>query len=57
MSLMPANNKSRSEGEARTFDGTFWLNQPGGRRQASLMRFVFAGMACGWLGARRRARN
>jgi len=26
------NNKGRSEGEARTFDCTFWLNKPGGRR-------------------------
>ena len=36
-----ANNKGRSEGEARTFDCTFWLNNPGGRRVAGLMRFVF----------------
>lgn len=35
------NNKGRSEGEARTFDCTFWLNNPGGRRVAGLMRFVF----------------
>ena len=25
------NNKGRSEGEARTFDCTFWLNKPGVR--------------------------
>jgi hypothetical protein len=35
------NNRGRSEGEARTFDCTFWLNNPGGRRVAGLMRFVF----------------
>jgi hypothetical protein len=35
------NNKGRSEGEARTFDCTFWLNNPGGRRVAGRMRFVF----------------
>ena len=26
------NKKGRSEGEARTFDCTFWLNKPGGLR-------------------------
>ena len=46
-----SNNKGRSEGEERTFDCTFWLNKPGGLRQASLMRFVFAGVASGWRGA------
>ena len=49
------NKKGRSEGEERTFDCTFWLNKPGGLRQATLMRFVFAGMASGcrraWLAA------
>jgi hypothetical protein len=29
---MTPNNKGRSEGEARTFDCTFWLNKPGGGR-------------------------
>ena len=51
------NNKGRSEGEERTFDCTFWLNKPGGLRRASLMRFVFAGMASGWRGAWLHSRN
>jgi hypothetical protein len=32
MTKKQANNKGRSEGEARTFDCTFWLNKPGGLR-------------------------